>query len=263
MKNVLTVQDLSCVGKCSLTVALPVLSAMGCSCSVLPTAVLSTHTAFPDPHVRDLTADMRENIDHWRSIGAEFDAILVGYLSSPQQAHWVEYLWDRFDGLRILDPAMGDGGKLYSGMTAGNIIAMEQLCQKADVLIPNVTEACLLCGVAYEKGQDRAWYERLIEILLRKGCRQVVLTGVSLEDGMTGFMTSDGGVYQARQLAGHYHGTGDLFAAVLTGALLGGESLQAAAEKAARFVEMSIKSTGEYSRFGIRFEENLGKLAGN
>ena len=263
MKNVLTVQDLSCVGKCSLTVALPVLSAMGCSCSVLPTAVLSTHTAFPDPHVRDLTADMRENIDHWRSIGAEFDGILVGYLSSPQQAHWVEYLWDRFDGLRILDPAMGDGGKLYSGMTAGNIIAMEQLCKKADVLIPNVTEACLLCGVAYEKGQDRAWHERLTEILLRKGCKRVVLTGVSLDAGVTGFLTSDGTLYQTAQLDGHYHGTGDLFAAVLTGALLGGESLQAAAEKAARFVEACIKSTGEYSRFGIRFEENLGKLAGN
>jgi pyridoxine kinase len=155
---------------------------------------------------------------------------------------------------------MGDGGKLYSGMTAGNIIAMEQLCQKADVLIPNVTEACLLCGVAYEKGQDRAWHERLIEILLRKGCGQVVLSGVSRAEGMTGFMTSDGGVYQARQLAGHYHGTGDLFAEVLTGALLGGESLQAAAEKAARFVEACIKSTGEYSRFGIRFEENLQLL---
>ena len=263
MKRVLTVQDLSCVGKCSLTVALPVLSAMGVSTSVLPTAVLSTHTAFPNPHVRDLTADMRENIDHWRSIGAEFDGILVGYLSSPQQAHWVEYLWDRLDGLRILDPAMGDGGKLYSGMTAGNIVAMAQLCKKTDVLIPNVTEACLLCGVPYGEYRQQARYEELLEILLRKGCRQVVLTGVSLEDGCTGFMTSDGGVYQARQLAGHYHGTGDLFAAVLTGALLGGESLQAAAEKAARFVEACIKSTGEYSRFGIRFEENLGKLAGN
>ena len=175
----------------------------------------------------------------------------------------MEYLWDRFDGLRILDPAMGDGGKLYSGMTAGNIIAMEQLCKKTDVLIPNVTEACLLCGVAYEKGQDRAWHERLIEILLRKGCKRVVLTGVSLDAGSTGFLTSDGGLYQTAQLDGHYHGTGDLFAAVLTGALLGGESLQAAAEKAARFVEACIKTTGEYSRFGIRFEENLGQLAGN
>ena len=263
MKKVLTVQDLSCVGKCSLTVALPVLSAMGCSCSVLPTAVLSTHTAFPDPHVRDLTADMRPTVEHWRGIGAEFDAILVGYLSGAAQAREVEYLWDRMDGLKILDPAMGDGGRLYSGMTPAHVVALSPLCKKADLLLPNVTEACLLTGADYRPVAEKAWYEELLERLLWKGCRQVVLTGLSLSDGMTGFLTSDGLCYQVPVLEGHYHGTGDLFAAVVTGGLMQGLTLQAAAEKAARFVEACIKTTGEYSRFGIRFEENLGKLAGN
>jgi len=260
MKRVLTVQDLSCVGKCSLTVALPVLSAMGCSCSALPTAVLSAHTAFPDPYVRELTADMRKHIDCFRSIGAEFDAILVGYLSGAAQARQVEYLWDRFDALRILDPAMGDGGKLYSGITAGHIVAMEQLCKKADVLLPNVTEACLLCGVEYGETMPRDRYEALVEMLLRKGCRQVVLTGVSLDMGMTGFLCSDGGFYQTRLLSGHYHGTGDLFAAVLTGGLLRGESLYQAAETAAKFVEKAIRETGGYSKFGITFEPLLKQL---
>jgi len=261
MRRILTVQDLSCLGKCSLTVALPVLSAMGCSCSVLPTAVLSTHTAFPRPHVRDLTEDMRPIVDHWRSIGAEFDAVLVGYLSGVAQVSAVEYLWDRMEGLRILDPAMGDNGKLYAGISGGHVVAVTQLCKKADLLLPNVTEACLLTNVSYREDFSPEDYRLMIKILQRKGCKKVVLTGVSLTPGKTGFMTSEGTVYQTDALPGHYHGTGDLFAAVCTGALMQGKALEDAATQAAKFVEQTIRSTGAASPFGIAFEPHLASLS--
>ena len=257
MMRVLTVQDLSCLGKCSLTVALPVLSAMGYSTSVLPTAVLSTHTAFPGPHVRDLTADMGAIMEHWRSVGAEFDAVLVGYLSDPAQMQEVAQLWDSFPALRILDPAMGDNGKLYSRITGDHVAAMKALCANADLLLPNVTEACCLTDTPYETAN----YTELLEKLQKLGAKQVVLTGVSLEEGKTGFLTSDGAVYQTPALPGHYHGTGDLFAAVCTGSLLRGNTLGAAAEQAAKFVEQTIRSTGESSPFGIAFEQHLPSLS--
>ena len=258
MKHVLTVQDLSCLGKCSLTVALPVLSAAGCSCSVLPTAVLSTHTAFPHPHVRELTADMPRIAAHWQTIGAAFDAILVGYLSDPAQMKEVAALWDSFEGLRILDPAMGDHGKLYSRITDAHVAAMRQLCARADLLIPNVTEACFLTDTPWEhRGQHR----KLIEKLRALGAKQVVLTGVSLSPGKTGFLTGDGYVYQTELLPGSYHGTGDLFAAVCTGMLMRGKSLTDSARLAAAFVEKTILATGEASPFGLNFESQLPTLA--
>ena len=263
MRHVLTVQDLSCLGKCSLTVALPVLSAMGCSCSVLPTAVLSTHTAFPAPHVRDLTGDMEPIAAHWKTVGAKFDAIAVGYLSDPAQVQAVEALWRSFDALRILDPAMGDHGKLYSRITDTHVSALRQLCKKADLLMPNVTEACLLTGTPYQERFTEAEYRQLVQKLLQLGCKQAVLTGVSLSPGKTGFITQDGSVYQADILPGKYHGTGDLFAAVCTGALLQEKPLQEAATQAAKFVEQAIKTTGTPTPFGLSFEPLLPTLSQN
>ena len=146
MKKVLSVQDLSCLGKCSLTVALPVLSAMGHSCAVLPTAVLSTHTAFQNPHILSLTQHIAPICDHWNTIGAEFDAISIGYLSQPEQVVQVEALLDRFPAMTVVDPVMGDHGKLYSGITPEQVTAVKKLCQRADILVPNITEACLLTG---------------------------------------------------------------------------------------------------------------------
>ena len=260
MSHILSVQDISCLGKCSLTVALPVLSAMGCSCSVLPTAVLSTHTAFPNPYVRELTGDMEPVIAHWKTIGAAFDAVLVGYLSDPAQVRAVETLWSSFDALRILDPAMGDHGKLYSRITEAHVAAIRSLCDKADLLIPNVTEACLLTGTPYRESFTEAQYRQLLQSL---DCKQAVLTGVSLSPGKTGFMTGDGYIYQADTLPGKYHGTGDLFAAVCTGAFMQGKALQEAATQAAGFVEQAIKATGASSPFGLSFESLLPALSRN
>ena len=264
MKRVLSIQDLSCLGKCSLTVALPVLSAMGCSCTVLPTAVLSTHTAFPNPHVRDLTADLMPVARHWHGVGAEFDAIAVGYLSDPQQAELVGQVLDLFPGRVILDPAMGDHGKLYSGLGEDHVAAMASLCRKAEFLLPNVTEAALLTGLPYREDCDTAYLRELAQGLLAFGAKTVIITGFTRPDGQTGFFGMDRSgeafPYRAQRIGKHFHGTGDLFAAAFTGALMAEKSAPEAAVLAARFTERVIEATAQASPFGIAFEPELGWL---
>lgn len=254
MKRVLSVQDLSCVGKCSLTLALPVISAMGVSCSVLPTAVLSTHTAFPGPHVRDLTEDMAPVRQHIASVDAQFDGICVGYLSSPRQAREVGLLADTFGAPLILDPAMGDHGKLYSGIRRDHVDAVRQLCHRAAVLLPNITEAAYLTGLPMDAAPDA-----LLDAVMALGPKACVLTGVSLKPGMTGFLGADENgtfSYQTEVLPGAFHGTGDLFAAVLTGALMKEMTLERSARLAAGFVERCIRDA-KPSPFGLSFEEHL------
>lgn len=261
MKHILTIQDLSCLGKCSLTVALPILSTLGCTCSVLPTAVLSTHTAFPDPHVRDLTEDILPNARHWAAIGARFDAISIGYLSNPEQAQTVMEVLDLFDCPVILDPVMGDHGKLYSRMTSANVDAMKQLCRKADYVLPNLTEAALLTDLPYCPQPDDAYLAQLTDGLLAFGVKAAVITGISWDDQTTGFAGShaEAGpfVYKADKLPGSQHGTGDMFSAVFSGCILSGKTVQSSAETAARFVEQVISATAERSPFGARFEAQL------
>ncbi len=260
MKQVLSVQDLSCVGKCSLTVALPVLSAMGCACSVLPTAVLSTHTGFPSPHVRSLTEDMDGICRHWQQIDLQFDGICVGYLSDPAQAARVEQVMDAFPATVVLDPVMGDHGKLYSRITDAHVQAVKNLCCRCDVLLPNITEASFLTGLPYKETGDLSYFQQLISGLTKLGAKNVVLTGVSLGSGQTGFLLSDGQLYQTQTLPGCFHGTGDLFAAVFTGGYVRGRSLYDAAVLAARFVEQVIAGA-EPTPLGVTFEPHLGWLA--
>lgn len=257
MKQVLSVQDISCLGKCSLTVALPVLSAMGCACTALPTAILSTHTGFPDPFVRSLTEDIAPICTHFKSIGASFDAILVGYLSGEAQVAEVGAVLDAFPTFTVIDPAMGDHGKLYSGITPAQVRAVKGLCKNADVLIPNITEGCLLTDTPYEEHPDEETCSEIIKKLQTLGAKQVVLTGVCLEEGKVGFMTSEGTVYQSPRQEKKCHGTGDLFAAVFTGAMLRGKDLLLSATLAAGFVEQVIDATAKASAFGVEFETQL------
>ncbi len=261
MKRVATVQDLSCLGKCSITVALPVLSGMGIACSVLPTAVLSTHTAFPQPHCHSLTGDILPVADHWQTVGAEFDAISVGYLADPAQAQAVSGVLEKFHAPVVLDPVMGDHGRLYARITPDHVAAMQALCRKADYLLPNVTEAAFLTGSACRETTDTAYLQELAGKLLRFGARGVVITGFCWPDGQTGFFCAgtDGQEYSysARKIGKHFHGTGDLFAAVFTGALVQGKGMKAAATLAAQFVERVIGNTPEASPFGIAFEPEL------
>lgn len=260
MKRVLSVQDLSCLGKCSLTVTLPVISAMGCECSVLPTAVLSTHTAFPQPHVRSLTEDIGDICAHWQAIGAGFDAISIGYLSDPSQAAAVENLIDTFGCPVILDPVMGDNGKLYSRITDAHKDAMRSLARKAKLLLPNVTEAAALAGMPYREDTDKDYYLHLGRALLELGTEAVVITGVCLSEGKIGFLCLDRdgeSFYQTKKHPRAFHGTGDLFSAVVTGALTLGMELQEAAVLAAGFVEKCIASTRECTPYGVEFETQL------
>lgn len=261
MKRVLSIQDLSCLGKCSLTVALPVLSAMGCACSVLPTAVLSTHTAFPEPHCRSLTEDLIPTAKHWHAVGASFDAITVGYLADPEQAEKVVQVLELFEDTVVLDPVMGDHGKLYSRQTPDHVAAMAKLCRQAKYVLPNVTEAALLTGLPYREQAEESYLQELAAGLLEYGPEGAVITGFLWEDGKTGFFGIDRRIgefsYRAEQIPKHFHGTGDLFAAVFTGGLLSQKPVYDSAVLAAGFVEQVITHTPEATPFGIEFEPQL------
>lgn len=261
MKRILVVEDLSCVGRCSLTVALPILSAMGINCCVLPTAVLSTHTGFPKPHIRSLTEEITPICSHLQEIGAEFDGILVGYLSNPEQAEAVAELIGAFDCPVILDPAMGDHGKLYQGITQDHVAVLRDLAAMADVVIPNVTEAFLLTGLPYQEQTDGHLLRMMLESLCRKKTETVIITGAAPAESQTGFVGIQAGEgmfsYHTERRTKQLHGTGDMFSAVFAGAYLLGRDPMEAGELAAKFVERVLDHTPEATPFGGEFETQL------
>jgi len=258
--QVLSIQDLSCMGKCSLTVALPILSAMGVSTSVLPTAVLSTHTGFPDPGVQPMTENLLPFAQHMAAVGGKFDALSTGYLSDPQQAEVVCKVLDKFEGLKVIDPAMGDHGKLYSRMTNEHVEAMKHLCSRGNILLPNLTEAAFLTGLPYRENGDGMYLKELCEAMCAFGADGVIITGVNWDEAHTGWAGMEAGKffsYQAKKIGRSQHGTGDMFAAVTTGALTLGKPLPVAAALAARFVEQVIAVTPASTPFGANFEPLL------
>lgn len=261
MKRILTVQDLSCVGRCSLTVALPILSAMGVNCSALPTAVLSTHTGFPNPHIRSLTEDIVPTCKHLSEIGAEFDAILVGYLSNPEQAEAVAELISAFPCPVILDPAMGDHGKRYRGITQEHVAVMRDLTAMADVVLPNVTEACFLTGLPYQEQTDGHMLRMMLEKLCSRKTETVVITGVTPGEDQIGFVGihREEGMFSYRtdRLSKQLHGTGDMFSAVFAGSYLLGRDPMESAQLAADFVKRVLDNTPEPTPFGGAFETQL------
>lgn len=261
MMRVLSVQDLSCLGKCSLTVALPVLSAMGCAATALPTALLSTHTAFPNPHRKSLTDDLLPVCDHWKSIGAEFDTVSTGYLADAMQVEAVRGVLDAFpDALHIVDPVMGDHGRLYSSMTADHVAAMQTLCARADVILPNVTEAALLTGLPYRETADVGYFRQLLGGLETFGAKHVILTGVSMEAGKLGCFGKDENgefSFQNAKVDRQCHGTGDLFAAVVAGGMTRGMPCRDAARLAAEFTRRVVENTPVSTPFGVEFEAVL------
>lgn len=271
-KRVLAVHDLSCVGRCSLTVALPILSAAGLEASALPTAVLSTHTGgFTGMTFRDLTQDLPAIFAHWKTLGLAFDAIYTGYLGSAEQVALVEQLFDAFRGEQtkiIVDPVMGDHGKLYPGMSEKMPQLMKRLCQRADVIVPNQTEAALMLGRPYLETPDQAEVDDLMQALCEMTQASVVLTGISPEEGKLGAAVYDRETGQsacpaAPHMPGSYHGTGDVYASALTGAYMVGKTLVQAAQIAADFTQQSIVETlplGLETRYGVCFERALPQL---
>ena len=271
-KQAIAIHDISCIGKCSLTVALPVLSAAGISCAVIPTSILSSHTGgFTDYTFRDLTEDILPILAHWSSLHLDVDAIYTGYLGSKEQTALMALVFDRLSTpgtLLCVDPVMGDMGRLYAGFDLDFPAQMAKLCQRAHILTPNITEACFLLGEPYhEPPYTKAYISRLIRELSTAFSAKVVLTGVQFDESQVGaaaFDPSDGALTFALRpyVEGRYHGTGDLFASALLSALLSGLSLPRAAEVAVYFVSKAIEKTpkGHDLKYGVRFEAALPTL---
>lgn len=267
--KILTVQDISCVGQCSLTVALPIISACGVEACPIPSAVLSTHTAgFKNFTFRDLTDDMPLIRDHWISENIKFDALYTGYLGSAKQ---IEYVKDmlasviKSGGLTVIDPAMADNGKLYLGFDNAFVKEMKKLCADADYLIPNITEASLLTGIEYKTEYDRSYIDSLLTALTEIGCKNVILTGVSYTPSSTGVVVYEKGkysYYQHEKIERGCHGTGDIYASAFIGALMRGKTAYESAKIAADFTLLCIKETLKEPEhwYGVKFEPILGNL---
>lgn len=268
-KRVLTIQDISCVGQCSLTVALPILSACGQETCILPSAVLSTHTmGYSFPTVRDLTNDFPGIQAHWQKEHIAFDAIYTGYLGSTEQVAYVADILRTMTvpgGKTIVDPAMADNGKLYPAFDQAYVDAMRGLCSAAEVVVPNLTEACFLTGCTYQETYNEAYIMDVVAKLHALGTSCVVLTGVGYIPGETGVLisTADGiHYYRHMKLSRSYHGTGDVYASAFVGAWMSGKSMTDAAEIAADYVCKCIENTVSDAShwYGVKFETALPYL---
>ncbi len=271
MKRILTIQDVSCLGKCSLTVALPLISAMGVEAAILPTAVLSTHTMFKNFTVKDLSDQLIPITDHWKSEGVTFDAIYTGYLGTAEEIETAKHIFDEFgtdDNLIFVDPVMADNGKLYPAFDESYAALNATLCAKADVIVPNITEACFMTGTPYRERYDENYIRELLDKLAALGARVSAITGVSLSAGKTGVMgydrkTDEYFTYQNDRVDASYHGTGDIFSSVCVGALMRGLSLPDAMKLAADYTADTIRVTLENPKkpwYGVDFEATVPQL---
>ncbi|MCD7828210.1 MAG: pyridoxamine kinase [Clostridiales bacterium] len=271
-KSAALIHDISGLGKCSLTAAIPVLSAAGVSVGVLPTAVLSTQTGGLNEYTyRDLTDDMRPIMSHWKKIGIKFDAVYSGFLGSPEQTSIVADFIDTFKkdngSFFLCDPAMADNGKLYDTFDNNFVASMRELCKKADIIVPNLTEAALLLNREYkEPPYDKSFIENLLKSLSSElSVPNVVLTGVTFDNNLLGAAAydekSDIITYSLRdRISGMFHSTGDLFASSLLGGILNGFSINKSCDIAINFTVSAINQTvadGGDSRFGLNFESRL------
>ncbi len=261
-KRILTMQDLSCVGQCSLTVALPVLSAYGVEAAVLPTAVLSNHTMFKSWSYLDLTPEIDNIYRYWKENGFRFDGFLLGYLGKKELMDIAERGFDEFsaEGAKIIiDPAFGDNGKLYGGFDADYVAAMRNLLRRADVILPNMTEVCFMTGLDYREKYDVDYVERAVLEMRKYTDATVIITGVEL-NGKIGEAINCGGKTQyvfAELLPARLHGTGDIFAAVFAAEYLNGASLEESCAAAGNFVGDCIRKTDKSHFYGANFEEVL------
>lgn len=266
-KKILTIQDISCVGQCSLTVALPIISACGVECCVMPSAVLSTHTGgFTGFTFRDLTEDMPKIKDHWVKENIKFDAIYTGYLGSTKQIDYVKDIMSavaKDTCVTVVDPAMADNGKLYTGFDTAFVNEMKKLCACADYILPNMTEAAFLTDTPYEKDMNA---EDIMKKLLSLGCKNVVLKGIQSENstkwGILMHINGEDIYYEHEKLPNSCHGTGDVYASAFVGALMRGVSAERSVKIAANYVMECIKETAKEENhwYGAKFETSLGKL---
>ena len=268
-KRILTVQDISCLGQCSLTAALPILSACGMETCILPSAVLSTHSVgFEGYTFRDLTEDMPKIWAHWQKEGIAFDAIYTGYLGNAEQIAYIKQLFATMGKpgcVRFVDPVMADSGVLYPGFDENHVAAMKELCCLADVILPNVTEGALLTGMEYRETYDRAYVEEMAGKLAQLGPRTVIITGVGFTGERTGVFVFENSVpyyYEHDKIETLCHGTGDVFASSFVGAAMRGMPTEQAAKLAADFTYQCVLNThtDKDHWYGVKFETVLKDL---
>lgn len=269
MQRIVTIQDISCVGRCSLTVALPIISAMGIETAVLPTAVLSNHTAFSQFTIHDLTDEFSKITEAWDAQGIGFDGVYSGYLASNRQIDLVDtFMQSQHGALRFVDPAMADHGKLYYGFDEAFAQRMAGLCAKADVIVPNLTEAAIMTGTPYRENPDAAYYKDLARCLADLGTPTVVLTGYTEGEHAIGAIAYDREqdaftTYVNDRLEAAFHGTGDIFASTMFGALMRGRSIERAMEIAVNYVLECMRCTAsdpEHRSYGVNYEQAIPYL---
>ena len=268
MKRIITIQDISCVGRCSLTVALPIISAAGVECGVLPTAVLSTHTAFDKFTFCDLTDEIEPISKTFSELNIDFDCIYTGYLGSFRQLALVDDFiasHKKENTMVVIDPAMADNGKLYHGFTPEFAKAMANLVRHADLVVPNLTEACFMLDIPYTEEYDEDYIKDILVRLTKLGAKRAALTGVSFDKDKLGAYSYDSETgkffyYANNLLPVRYHGTGDIFASAAVGALMRGQSVENALSVAVDYTHECIKLTMEDENrrtYGVNFEEAI------
>ncbi len=266
-KRVMAINDISCFGKCSLTVALPILSAAGCEACPIPTALLSTHTGGFDGYTfKNLDDQIVPICEHWKKHNIGFDAIYSGYLGSFKQLELVKRMIDDFSGENIkvlVDPVMGDNGRLYAGFSEEFSEGMLELCKKADIIVPNITEASYMLKLEYKEIYNEAEICDILNKFMQIGIKNIVITGIHMEGDIIASAVCEAGemtFHKRGMIGGMYHGTGDVFASALLSAVLSGKDLKSATDVAVDFVCRSIEVTRERygnSRYGVDFEDEL------
>lgn len=270
-KRIALINDMTGFGRCSIAVELPLISAMKIQACPLPTAILSVHTGFQEHYIDDYTQRMRPYMDNWAANRLEFDGICTGFLGSVEQINIVEEFVDRFkrdNTLVMVDPVMGDYGRLYSSYTPEICREMKRLLRHADLLTPNLTEACQLLDIDYPEAGviHETELAKMAKALADKGPKQVVITGLSQDDWVMNFVYEQNGrqcIVKDPKIGGDRSGTGDAFAAIVSGALVNGLSLEEAVEKATRFITKVLRYTVELDlpwNYGLAFEEYLTEL---
>ena len=271
MKRIVTIQDISCVGKCSLTVALPIISAMGIETAVIPTAVLSTHTAFKNFTYRDLTNDLPKIASHWKQEKFNFDGIYTGYLGSIEQIDMLKEFFKQFktsENFIFIDPVMADNGKLYAGFDTNFVKEMKELCKTADIIVPNLTEASYMLETEYKEKYSEEEIKHMLIELSNLGPKYVVLTGVSFKDNELGVMsynkeTNKFFTYFKEKVPVKYHGTGDVFASTLVGAITNNNTIEEGLKIAVDYVWETINGTYKTNKedaYGVNFETKIPYL---
>lgn len=264
--KVLSIQDISCYGQCSLTVALPILSSYGIETVILPSAVLSTHTSgFKDFTVLDLTDEMPKIIHHWISEGIKFDAIYTGYIGDVRQFEYILECKNKLlkeDGIFFVDPAMADHGKLYPALSLDIVEGMKRICSVADYIIPNITEACFLTNNQYQETYDKEYISKLVNDLKTIGAKNILLTGVGYQDTELGAIFSselENVEYFGIKQPISYHGTGDIFSSLLVANIMNENSIYESLKDSVDFVIDCIKETSkdQTHNYGVKFETIL------